>query len=348
MRQIDSREYLAIIKKIKSSSTFYDVHAHPFEVVYGCDSYHPINKCIGLYSNGRNTRYKKPKVSNIFYGEATQKICFSKSFTKPTAMKEKLSKVYCYTGPAVFNDHMDITGIDHVLLLPVLLPHISSDDQLSDMVKFFKYDERFSFAWTIPAAISNDDIFSYINDVKTKHHILALKINPSLSILDLSTPSGIDRIESILDTCNRLQLPLILHGGNSPLAPTAESKKYCTIPYFEHIDWAISDSPVVFAHACAYDCLASQVGGEILPKLNQMIRKFSNILIDISALKGHVIKLVIENIPVEKILFGSDALYYPQWHILLNLLVALEQNTAKFEDPFIEITSTNPAKYIFK
>jgi len=67
-------------------------------------------------------------------------------------------------------------------------------------------------------------------------------------------------------------------------------------------------------------------------------------MIDVSALDIEALTLVLKNIELERVLFGSDALYETQWFAVVKLLYVLSGMTADSEKDFIQIAAINPSR----
>ena len=152
----------------------------------------------------------------------------------------------------------------------------------------------------------------------------------------------------ILESCKKTKLPLIIHGGKSPLIKKKKSWNYGVIENLVNVDWGISKYTVVISHAGSYGCDESELEISILPKLNKLLSKFDNLFIDTADLDIDVLIKILETIDKERIIFGSDALYELQWISIVKLVHALKTNWSKAEERFLKITSFNPIKYILR
>ena len=79
-----------------------------------------------------------------------------------------------------------------------------------------------------------------------------------------------------------------------------------------------------------------------------MLQSHDNLMIDVSGLDFHVLVVVLRNIDADRIIFGSDALYYSQWSVVVKLLGALKEVFSDVEENFLKIMSINPSQAIFK
>ncbi len=160
--------------------------------------------------------------------------------------------------------------------------------------------------------------------------------------------SGKQRVHRILEVCRKLHFPLILHTGKYPLARIPQATEYSTIDALKDLEWDITPFPVVFAHAALFYCTLGEIEDHILPTLKKMFSRFDNLFVDISELDVHGLVSTLRAIPIDRILFGSDALYDDQWKAIVKLLIALEKVSSSVEEEFLKIMVHNPANYIFK
>jgi hypothetical protein len=79
-----------------------------------------------------------------------------------------------------------------------------------------------------------------------------------------------------------------------------------------------------------------------------MIFKYDHLFIDVSGVDTFGLKLILNTIPTERIIFGSDALYEHQWQRMVKLLYALDISSIDLEESFLMIVSQNPENHILK
>jgi len=339
-------QYLSIAKSLKGSHYFYDMHVHPFEIVFTKGTYQENQQKAGLYSTGP-TEFSTPQLTDIILESQEDKASASVMLQRPAIYRMKFSALYAHTGPEVFGAHMNLSTIDRILLLPVAPLEGSVNPQMDDIKKIFAGDERFYFGWSVSNDIKNEDIYKEACKAIKKFNVSSLKQNLTQTEINISTPEGKERLEFILDSCTKLNLSLILHSGRSPLAKNSEISRYGEIEVLEKFNWNSFACPIVFAHSAAYGCSAAEVKNQIIPRLKKMITKYPHLLIDISGVEIQGMINILEIIPIERILFGSDALYEPQWKRIVKLLYALEKSAVNLEESFIKIMSHNPENQIF-
>jgi predicted TIM-barrel fold metal-dependent hydrolase len=337
---------LSYAKSIKGSHHFYDMHVHPFEIVFTKGSYQANEQQTGVFSTAQKP-FTPPQLSEVIIEQAVDKTGIENLPLRPAIYRMKFSSLYTHTGPEVFNLQMVLSMIDRILLLPVATPDIDVYSQMDDMKRIFEDDSRFYMGWSVSNSISNDEIFREATAAVKNYNVCSVKLNLSQMEIDISEPRGKKRIELILDACVKLNLPVILHGGRSPLAKTQKISQYGEIETFELFNWSRYDIPVIFAHSAAYGYSAKEIKSFIIPRLKKMFSDHSNILIDISGVDINGLQEVLEVISIDRILFGSDALYEPQWQRMAKLIYALDRSTQDTEESLIKIMSLNPEKYIF-
>jgi hypothetical protein len=114
------------------------------------------------------------------------------------------------------------------------------------------------------------------------------------------------------------------------------------------MDWGISNEPVVIAHAGAFQCGVTELEKDVFPIIGSMLRGNDNLFVDISGLCFRSLTMVLSEVDNDRILFGSDALYEPQWASVVMLMRALEGKEKNVEESYIRISSENPSRTIFK
>jgi hypothetical protein len=338
--------YLSLAKVIKGSDQFYDIHVHPFEIVFTKGNYQENQHERGIFSTGLKP-YAPPQISEIVLDQQVDKADVQGMSVRPAIFRMKFSTLYAHTGPQVFNKQMSLSAIDRILLLPVASSQSSVNPQMYDMKRIFAEDERFYRAWSVSNDVKNSDIYDDACKAINLFNICAVKQNLTQTEINIDHPDGKKRMNSILDSCTKLNLPLILHSGRSPLAKNPELSLYSEIDILEKFDWSPYTCPIVFAHSASYGYSAREIRDYIIPHLLKILEKHTNILIDISGVDIRGMIYLLEEIPSDRILFGSDALYEPQWQRMVKLLFALEKSSVDTEESFSKIMSHNPENYIF-
>lgn len=341
------KQYLTRVKELKSSYRLFDIHAHPFEILFNQFHYRMSPDQKGLYSIDASP-YQPPKLTALRLENAFGADSQTEGGLRGGLSWIALREVYSHTGPKVFDDHMSLSGIDRVLLLPVASPGEATDQSMETMIEMFGPDGPFSFGCSIPNRIRREDMSEFLKERIKRYAIEAVKLHPNITGIDLGTRLGKERVEGILKACGELELPLIIHGGRSPVVRHSKTSEYGMIQYFQDIDWKISSETVVIAHAGGYGCGPSEMEEEVLPILRRLLSRHSNLMIDLSGLEMNVLGLMFRKIDSGRILFGSDGLYTAPWAALVKIAHALLRERLNLEKGLIEIVSLNPSLFIFK
>jgi len=336
-------KYFNIIKEIKTYWKLYDIHMHPVEVIFGRMSYQENMDEKGLFSLSKR-RYIAPSLDILEKQKSSNEIiaCINR---RPKILPMLLQNTYAHTGPRVFRKYFEINYIDKGLMLPVAPVEGPVKKQMDLCYRIFKDDECFCMAGSVPNTVLNQDVESFLRDELERYKIIAVKVHPNITGINLGTPEGKERLECIIEAGSHLKIPVIIHAGRSPFL-NSKRAEFGSFANFQDINFD-AEVPIILAHGGGYESSFAEVHRDILPMLTKLLTNVSNLLIDISALNHEVIKLFLSKIETERILFGSDALYQNQSIMLMNLLYALELSGLKFNDSLIKILSKNAASKIF-
>ena len=341
----EAKKYLEIVRDLRKSNTFFDMHVHPYEVIFRQCNYSPNSSYDGLYSTN-SSDFFSPYVTDITLSRPEERRKAFDLFLRPECLKKKICRLYAHTGPRAFIEQMELSGVDKVLLLPVAPPNGGADSQISAMKTMFGGDERFYFAWSPPKTIE-EDILTLAKRAISLFSIRAVKVHPNVTEIDLTSSTERQRLETIVEVSGKLQLPLIVHGGRSPLLPNQKASSWASLRNLKHINWGLSSAPVVIAHAGSYGYNLKEIEDETLPTLETMLSTYDNLMVDLSGLHIEALILCLKKIDTNRIVFGSDALYEQQWASIVKLLIAIKKTTRYFEHVFVQIASTTPSKTIF-
>jgi len=340
-------KYLENINDIKNSYALFDIHVHPFEVMGNGLTYTENPHHDGIFSVN-SARYLPPIFGKLKISRP------SATERRPTSpeLQAKMAtltarQLYAHTGSRLFADHMQLSGIDRILLLPVLGEEEPDDLQMKMLREMFGADERFALGYSIPNLAANSEISGLVADAVQEFGVRAIKIHPNITGIDLSVGPGKERIEYILEAAGKAGLAVIVHGGLSPGVRNTAAASHGILRNLRDIDWGLSDRPVVIAHAGIYGHDLSQAEGEVLPLMNKLLLQHDNLFVDVAGLEVDQVRAVVKQIDHERIMFGSDALYSPQWSVLVKLMHCLKIYGTDHEDVFVKITSLNPSRYIF-
>jgi predicted TIM-barrel fold metal-dependent hydrolase len=345
MDKVSVQKILDLLKEIKGAGRYYDLHVHPFEMMYAPIRYRTSSTDSGLFSAG-SSEYLSPEINDLNLQEGMD-ISGGMNDKKLRAKVVVLNsrRIYAHTGPKVLGDQMELGAIDRALLLPIMGNKVAADDQLSSMKEMFGDDGRFMFGYSLPGDIPNDGIADEVKRAATEYGVKALKIHPAVMGLDLSGNKAKDRVESILDASKKAGLKVIIHGGKSPDCANGQAVSYGTVENLQHIDWSLTPETVVIAHCGCFGHSRSEVREDVLPIMDRLLGRYSHLAVDTSGIGFEALCQVMKNIDSQRIVFGSDALYEKQWVAIVKLWSVLEQTVSNPEEELLRIASRNPAGF---
>lgn len=346
-----SSRYLALLGELRSSCRFHDIHVHPYEVLFDRFSYESDPCTPGVLSLA-GTCYRGPALAPFRFPEAP---CCDEEHPDSQRLQEisvmLLRKVYGSVGARVFADQMKLSAMDRVLLLPVAPASCEPahfESRMRWVRELYPDRDRFWIAGCLPAALEGEEIGAYAAALKERYGIRALKCHPVVSGIDLGTAAGKGWLEQMLIACRDLGLPLLVHGGRNNPYWGGSRGDFGSIRHLREIDFSLSGHPVILAHAGLHRCSTREIGEQGLPILAKMLNRHANLCVDISGLGFEPLKLVLKSVQRERILFGSDALYVPQWEAVAMTLQAIEDLGLNLEESFVQLASSNPSRIIFK
>lgn len=339
--------YLDQIKYIKKSHSLIDIHVHPFNLMCNGFTYTKNLQHEGIYS-ANSSPYTPPTYGQLKISQTPE--------TTIRALKPELQRkmailtarrLYAHTGTKMFTDHMQLSGIDKILLLPVLGPDESDDYQMETLCSMFGNDDRFALGYCIPNSVANNEIDNTVRHAVHKYKIKAIKIHPNITELDLASSLGRERVEYIIAAAGKTGLNVVIHGGRSTGIKDHLAATYGIIKNLQQIDWGNTKKAVIIAHAGTYGHDLHQIKEEVFPIMDKLLSRHNNLFVDVSGLEFEVISAVVKYIDINRVFFGSDALYNSQWGAAVKLMHALQKNFRDYEDCFIRICSTNPSSHFF-
>ncbi|GFO68491.1 hypothetical protein GMLC_20700 [Geomonas limicola] len=342
--------YLGILAGIKQHHRLYDVHVHPYEVLFDRFTYQDSASAPGVLSlDGKG--YSTPSIYHFRFPELTDLGNDSKSIRLQDISVMLLKKVYSFVGEKVFSDQMELGGIDKVLLLPVASESSSAtqfENRLRWVTEYYSDQRRFAIAGSVPGSVPTDGLRDYILSQQVRFNIKAIKCHPVVTGIDLSRMARKQWLAELVRACGQCRLPLIIHSGRNNPYWGGKRTNCAALENLKRINFSCSGTPVIIAHAGFHRCTMSDILTEGLPLLKNMLSTHDNLFVDISGLTFEPLKVVIEHLPANRILFGSDALYAPQWESVILTLHALRVKGRRIEDDFIKYASINPRSLIFE
>jgi len=314
-----------------------DFHVHPFDVYSGDINYQADPKEEGLFGKGVSA-YQSPEID---FNEQYPNQLFEKVSKNPRMLLLASRLLYSHTGPKVFTGQLDLAGIKKALLLPVSRNPGSAMIMVDACVELFQHDERFDLACPFPVGFPVNALQNFYVVGKKEKNLRAIKIHPNLCDLNPLTDTGKEQIETTLVAAGELKLPVIIHGGISTGLLSTESTQNGLLSRLTNINWNLTSSPVIIAHAGCFGLSESETNSTI-PILNGLMDRNPHLFVDTSALNFNTLQLVLTKVDLTRMIFGSDALYFKIWRSWVTFLQALHTISPSPEDDLIRIASYNP------
>jgi hypothetical protein len=337
MKFTDPAYLLSWAGEISKTHPFIDFHVHPFDVYSGDSNYQADPEEEGIFRKGKSA-YQPPEID---FNEQYPNQLFEKVTNNPRMLQLASRLLYTHTGPKVFTDQLDLAGIKKALLLPVSRNPGSAMTMVDACVELFQHDERFHLACPFPVGVPVNALQNFYVVGKKEKNLRAIKIHPNLCDLNPLTDKGKEQIEITLIAAGELKLPIIIHGGVSTGLLSRESTQNGVLSRLTNIDWNLTSSPVIIAHAGCFGLSESETKSTI-PILNGLMDKYPHLLVDTSALNLNALLLVLTKVDLTRMIFGSDALYFKIWRSWVTFLQALHTVSATPDDDLIRIASHNP------
>ena len=348
------RTALDILTELAASEELFDIHTHPFNVADSVPAYRETSPRTGIFTRGYG-HYVPPdpeakKWDEGAAGEGDGKggdVKVDQHLVRKLYLLKSRS-TYNFTGPTVLNDQMALAGIKHALLLPVARPEDKGDDQMLEMERLFGAHQNFSMGYCVPNDCPTEKIVGDVGRIRNRFKVAALKIHPNLTGIDPSCRRGLDRMHHILEASRTYRLPVIIHGGYSKEFSDGDAVSFGCLDRLVHVAWETTDQPVIIAHAGFFGCGREEITNSGFPQLENLLVKHDHLLVDLAGLGPWVIQMIVKKIEKERILFGSDALYFSIQSSAVHTLVALMQTGFDAGRMFHRFAGINPARYIFR
>lgn len=345
---------LSILTELAGSVELFDIHTHPFNVADSIPSYQETSARTGIFSRG-DGHYVPPDLETEEFGKdvignedgKNENIHFNQHLLKKFYLL-KSRKTYNFTGPGVLIDQMALAGIKRALLLPVARPEDKGDTQMLEMERLFGAHRNFTMGYCVPNDCNNEKIVQEVGRVRNRFKVAALKIHPNITGIDPSSRGGLDRIHHILEASKTHQLPVIVHGGYSREFSDGDAVNFGCLDRLVHVAWETTDQPVIIAHAGLFGCSREEILKSGIPRIKNLLVKHDHLLVDLAGLGSWTIQMVVNKLESERILFGSDALYFSILRSAVLTLIALMRTDFDAARIFHKFAGINPGRYIFR
>jgi len=329
--------YLELAAQVGRRTPIVDAHAHGTEVIFQKIRYSA--GADGVRSAGPSA-FRPPKLQPFRLGSAA-----GEAASLDPSMRNRISRLmfttaYQHAGRRVFLEHMRLARVDRALLLAVAPESGGVEGQMRELAEGCQGEARLLLGYSVPNAVDETDLVTHLRGAVEGHGIRAVKLHPNLSRIDPRSDRGASRIRSLLVACGEAGLPLVVHGGLSPIIEDPEASRFAVLENLRDVDWSLSGEPVVLAHAGVFGCDDEQARAG-LPVVREMLERHPNLLVDTSGLEFGILVELLRGVSRSRVVFGSDALYFSMWQAVVALLCALESGGDDVEEGFATIASTN-------
>ncbi len=342
--QGEVERYLALAREVGRTRPLYDVHVSPYEVVFCRFAYRRDPARPGVYGmDGPDYVPPHPRALRVEDGA-------SPSGARPVPSEFSLlmyRQCYAHVGPRVLADHMALCGIRRSLLVPVLRAGGDEAAPFELMFDLYRDDPRFAFAWCPPRDLPAEALAADLRRLDARFPLRAVKLNPNIQGIDLAEEAGRERVARVLLACRATGLPLMVHGGVSRVLADPRGRAFASLENLGSVEWRQGGIPVVLGHAGMFGCAPDEVG-RLLPRLQRLMAENGNVLADVSGLPFEALCAVLREADGDRLLFGSDALYFPQWSAVVKVLFAFERLGRRAGDEFLRLAGTNPERHLFR
>lgn len=324
-----------IFRELSQKHIFFDTHIHPFDVLGCCDSSTKKNK---------NT-HTPTLLERMQFGRfALGLLEFLFKFV-PAYMHSEIKKPFG-DAVAVLRAEMKKAGITKMVLVPVL-PYVSTQ----------KIFDTFSNSEILLGTVdihkwSLEEIEDKIVEQIQKYGIRGIKLHPNIQgFFPLPNQNSIvvgEKLKKVYQVINQQKLYVLIHAGFSFVKNGTNFKKvsFAHIANFVNTNgnlFKLIKTPIILAHMGKYNVVdqSNEVVGRI-------VKKYNHVYVDTAGVAYSEIGDFMSDYGYEKIVFGSDALYFNIAYNVNKVLdqIALHVPKRKWEDAIIKIFSSNYQKIL--
>ncbi len=335
--------YLEIARSIGRSVPIIDAHVHATEVIFAEASYEAAPDDSGVWS-ATDRQFSPPISGTTRLSSKEEETAKIRDPLRARVSQMAFTRTYQHSGPTVLEQHMHLAGVTHALLLPVARRDAPIGEQMSMLHRFRQADRRFLLAYSLMPQTGEEDLEDEISSAKDEFDISAVKLHPNISDFDV----GENRawMEQALVACGELRLPVIVHGGRSPIYPDRKRSHHAALENLQYIDWSATKEKVVLSHFGVYGYTRDEIERGQTVLLDKILNRHDNVVLDTSGVGYKVLDHMLSHLDHGRIIYGSDALYFPMWQGIVLLLHALQDLSKSFEESFVRIASENPINHL--
>lgn len=315
-------KYLDSLQDACNESPVIDIHVHATEVLK--DKVRYKNTQGELISARSSADYRALSMSSIRLADGAT---VASNGLKNRISEMAFTRTYQHTGAKVLRDQMRLARVDKAALLPVAPASGTVEKQMEIISSCCSHDPGLLAGYSISSETALQEIEQELATAIQKYAVRIVKIHPNVSSIDVSSDAGRARTEAILRACDRHSLPVLVHGGCSPILGDVPASRYSTSERLSRIDWSETRFPVVIAHFGIYGCAAyatpqAEASGA---QFIELLESYPNLYTDTSGVAYTHIHSMLGQIAPSKVLFGSDAMYVPMYRQVALVMHALNQ-----------------------
>lgn len=315
-------KYLESLQDSCDGSPVFDIHVHATEVLNNKVDYQDTQREI--ISTRSSANYRGLSIANIRLDGDTS---VASDGLKNRISELAFTRTYQHTGARVLRDQMTLARVDKAVLLPVAPAAGGVADQMEVISSCCSRDPGLLAGYSVGGETDSDEIEQELANAIQRYNARMVKIHPNVSGIDISTDAGKTRTEAILRACDKHSLPVIIHGGCSPILGDVPASRFSTSEKLCRVDWSVTRSPVVIAHFGIYGCAGltrSKASGS-KEQFVELLESYPNLFTDTSGVPFAHIESMLGRIEPSKVLFGSDAMYVPMYRQAALVIHALNQ-----------------------
>ena len=330
------------IKK-KSGVSFVDTHVHPIDVLGLAHHYEPST------NDGYSKRIQNPTISLLEHLKFNDFALFILRFVfkfLPFYATSSVRDSYSNSSERELLNRLNSSGIDKAVLIPI--EPLVSQDQISQSFK----NEKFIKLGSIDLdKTSLGGIEEEMDRQIREFNIVGLKLHPNFQsfypIPEMNERKLSEKLTQLYSVINKKKLYVLFHAGLSYVPGPKKSfikKDFALLENFCKDDVSILDLlkvPVVIAHMGVYNVSSADVATQ-----TKMLQKYNHLYFDTTAVNSDLIAKFIKtngSQAIDRLVFGSDALYFDIKNSLLLVLLALGATlpVSEFETSVVKIFGSN-------
>lgn len=316
-----------------------------YEIIdFHCHSYEGLYQLFPLFLQRKKTNYNKslmdlscfPFSMDLF---DLNKIYFSSCPTRLFSFNGFKTKIKLVTGALVLNyatigkllNDMDNNGISKAVILQINPPNKNSANMMEEIVT--QNERLYTFGSIHPFDKNIDDKINHYKNL----HIKGWKINPHVCGFSIDCKKSLALIEKLSKTglpilcCSGLGLPQEVLSTHIPSKRTKKDVRNQSLDKYKIILDMFPNTTFILAHSGCFE----------FDKMVDLLKNHQNVYTDISIQPTEHIKILIEEIGAERLLFGTDYPFVTQAFSILSVLRATRN-----EEERISIFSKNAKKIL--